>query len=119
MGWLVRRGCRGIELDPSARASGPEEFHELDLFHRPPRGQPRGMDQLPITDRTRLRRRPQRASVDRAMLDAILDEGLVIHVGFATEAGPFVIPTSYVRVGRELFIHGSPAARTLKLGTDG
>jgi nitroimidazol reductase NimA-like FMN-containing flavoprotein (pyridoxamine 5'-phosphate oxidase superfamily)/GNAT superfamily N-acetyltransferase len=78
------------------------------------------MDQLSPTDRTRVRRHPERAHTDRAALDAILDEGWVVHVGFAGEAGqPFVIPTSYVRLGRTLYIHGAPASRMLRAGASG
>jgi len=82
-------------------------------------------DNLSVTDRTRLHRLPRRGSTDRADLEAILDEGLVVHVGFtmapvAGEGGsPFVIPTTYVRIGRELYIHGAPASRMLKVGASG
>jgi nitroimidazol reductase NimA-like FMN-containing flavoprotein (pyridoxamine 5'-phosphate oxidase superfamily)/GNAT superfamily N-acetyltransferase len=82
-------------------------------------------DELPVTERTRLRRLPQRGSTDRALLEAILDEGLVVHVGFAPPAAqgeggsPFVIPTTYVRVEGALYIHGAPASRMLKVGASG
>jgi nitroimidazol reductase NimA-like FMN-containing flavoprotein (pyridoxamine 5'-phosphate oxidase superfamily) len=48
------------------------------------------------------------------MIDQILDEGLVCHVGFAVEKQPFVIPTAYARVDDRLYIHGSPASRMLR-----
>lgn len=68
---------------------------------------------LPITPRTRLRRKPARGSHDRAVIDAILDEALICHVGFATEHGPCVIPTSFARVGDRLYLHGAAASRML------
>ncbi len=68
---------------------------------------------LPVTDRTRVRRKPTRGSHDRAVIDAILDEALICHVGFTTEHGPCVIPTTYVRVGDQLYIHGSAASHML------
>ena len=77
------------------------------------------MDQLPVTDRTRLRRHPERALLDRAALNAVLDQGLVVHVGFTSEGGqPFVIPTSYVRVDRTLYLHGAVASRLLRAGAE-
>ena len=69
---------------------------------------------LPITDRTRVRRKPQRGSHERAVIDAILDEALICHVGFVTELGPVVIPTTHVRVGDHLYIHGSAASHMLR-----
>jgi uncharacterized protein len=69
---------------------------------------------LAPTDRTRVRRLPARASYERATIDAILDEGLVCHVGFTVDGQPYVIPTVYARVGDELFIHGSAASRMLR-----
>ncbi|HET6147825.1 MAG TPA: GNAT family N-acetyltransferase [Polyangia bacterium] len=78
------------------------------------------MDQLPVTDRTKLRRHPERARFDRAALDAVLDQGLVVHVGFAAEGGqPFVIPTTYVRLDRTMYLHGAVASRMLRAGDDG
>ena len=69
---------------------------------------------LTPTERTRLRRRPTRGSYDRAVVDAILDEALVCHVGFVHEGQPFVLPTTYARVGASLYIHGAAASRMLR-----
>lgn len=66
------------------------------------------------SDRTRLRRHPERGSYDVAAVEAILDAGWVAHVGFVAGDQPYVIPTTYVRIGRELFVHGSAASRTLR-----
>ncbi len=74
---------------------------------------------LRVTERTRVRRLPARASYDRAVVDAILDEGLVCHVGFTIDAQPYVIPTTYARVDQHLYIHGSAASRMLRTLTDG
>lgn len=68
----------------------------------------------PLSERTRVRRRAERGRYDRATADAILDEGLVCHVGLATENGPVVIPTLYARDGDRLLLHGSPASRLLR-----
>lgn len=69
---------------------------------------------LPVTDRTTIRRKPQRGSHDRAVIDAILDEALICHVGFVTARGPVVIPTTHVRVDDRVYIHGSAASHMLR-----
>jgi nitroimidazol reductase NimA-like FMN-containing flavoprotein (pyridoxamine 5'-phosphate oxidase superfamily) len=74
----------------------------------------RGMSQLPQTERTALKRLPKRGSFDRDVINAILDEGFVCHVGFIADDKPVVIPTGYARVGEELIIHGSQASRMLR-----
>jgi hypothetical protein len=70
--------------------------------------------QLPPSERTRVKRLPARAAYERASIDAILDEGLVCHVGFTLDGQPFVIPTAYARVGDAVFVHGSAASRMLR-----
>ena len=72
------------------------------------------MGERPRTERTRVRREPDRGVYDRATIDAILDEGLVCHLGFVHDGQPFVIPTLYGRIGDEVFVHGSSASRTLR-----
>lgn len=74
---------------------------------------------LPVTERTTIGRSPERGTRDRAAMHAILDEGLLCHVGLATEHGPVVLPTTYGRRGDELLIHGSPAATWLRAGARG
>jgi len=72
------------------------------------------MEKFAPTERTTLKRLPQRGSYDREEVYRILDEGFVCHVGFAVNGQPFVIPTAYGRVGDKLYIHGSSASRTLR-----
>jgi nitroimidazol reductase NimA-like FMN-containing flavoprotein (pyridoxamine 5'-phosphate oxidase superfamily) len=72
------------------------------------------MTSLTPTPRSKVRRRPARAAYDRATIDAILDEGLVCHVGFSIDAQPFVIPTIYARAADSLLLHGSAASRMLR-----
>ena len=72
------------------------------------------------SERTRVRRVPEAAAYDREAIDAVLDEALVCHLGFADETGqPYVIPTLHARVGDLLYIHGSSASRALKALADG
>ncbi len=56
----------------------------------------------------RARRTPDRAHYDKATVHAILDEGLVAHVGYVGAAStPVVIPIFYARRGEELLFHAS------------
>lgn len=57
---------------------------------------------------------PARGSYDREEINAILDEAMVAHVGFADEGQPYVIPTLHARVGDEVYFHGSAASRTIR-----
>ena len=77
------------------------------------------METLTPTPRTTLKRRPKRGSYERATVHAILDEGLVCHVGFALGTQPFVMPMAYVRDGEHIYLHGSPANRTLRALVEG
>jgi len=65
------------------------------------------------TPRVRVRRRSGRGHYDRATIDAILDEGLVGHVGIAVDEQPYVIPVLYARAGDQIYLHGSPLSRLL------
>ena len=77
------------------------------------------MEQLPQTPRTTLKRLPKRGSYEREVINSILDEGFICHVGFAIEGRPFVIPTGYARVKDRLLIHGSQASRMLRTLSEG
>ena len=69
---------------------------------------------LSRTPRTTLKRLPKRGSHEREVIDRILDEGFICHVGFAVDGQPFVIPTGYARIEDKLIIHGSQASRMLR-----
>jgi len=73
----------------------------------------------PPSERTRVRRHPERGAYDRDTIDAILDEALFCHVGYVADGHPRVIPTIHVRVDDTLYIHGSNASRTLRTIKDG
>lgn len=66
------------------------------------------------TERTRLRRLPKRAHYDRATVHAVLDAGLICHVGYVIDGQPYVTPTCYWRHGERLYWHGSSASRMLR-----
>jgi nitroimidazol reductase NimA-like FMN-containing flavoprotein (pyridoxamine 5'-phosphate oxidase superfamily) len=66
------------------------------------------------TQRTKLRRKPSRGSHERAAIEAILDQALVSHLGVVDDDFPVVIPTLHVRVGSNVYLHGSAASRALR-----
>ncbi|GAB2624269.1 pyridoxamine 5'-phosphate oxidase family protein [Streptomyces capparidis] len=67
------------------------------------------------TPRTVPSRARQRASYDRALVHAILDEAFVCHLGFVADDGsPVVLPTLYGRVEDRLYLHGSTGSRPLR-----
>ena len=66
------------------------------------------------SQRSRVRRAPSRADYERSTIDAILDEGLVAHLGFAVDGQPYVIPTLHARRGDVVYIHGSAASRMVR-----
>lgn len=71
------------------------------------------------TERTRVRRLPERGAYDRPTVHAILDEGFICHVGFVVDEQPYVIPTGYARVRETLYLHGSSGSRLgLRPGMD-
>jgi nitroimidazol reductase NimA-like FMN-containing flavoprotein (pyridoxamine 5'-phosphate oxidase superfamily) len=75
---------------------------------------PATMSNFIPTERTKIRRKPERGTYDRELIYRILDEAFVCHVGFIVDGRPFVVPTNYVRVGDKLFLHGSSAGRLMK-----
>jgi uncharacterized protein len=69
----------------------------------------------PPSERVRLRRKRERGSYDRGVIDAILDEALIAHLGIVDGHGqPFVVPTLHARSGDVVYCHGSTASRTLR-----
>lgn len=66
------------------------------------------------TDRTTVRRLPQRAAYDAETVHRILDEALICHAGFVYHGDPVVIPTIHWRDGDRLYFHGSPASGMLR-----
>jgi hypothetical protein len=70
---------------------------------------------MPPSPRTKLRRKPGRGSHERELIEAILDEALVCHLGIVDGDGaPVVTPTLHARLGADVYLHGSAASRTLR-----
>jgi nitroimidazol reductase NimA-like FMN-containing flavoprotein (pyridoxamine 5'-phosphate oxidase superfamily) len=69
----------------------------------------------PPSERATVHRYAHRAAYDRSTIDAILDEGLVCHVGLQSDKGfPVVIPLAYGRQGGAVYLHGSAASRLFR-----
>lgn len=71
------------------------------------------------SDEVRIRRATERASYDSAAVHAIVDAGLVAHVGTVRDGKPVVIPMFCVRDGDSLLLHGAPAAGALRRAAEG
>jgi nitroimidazol reductase NimA-like FMN-containing flavoprotein (pyridoxamine 5'-phosphate oxidase superfamily) len=69
---------------------------------------------MTVTDRSTLRRKKERGSHERVVVDAILAEGLVAHVALSTDAGPLGLPMVYAHVGDHLYLHGALANHLLR-----
>ncbi len=77
------------------------------------------MSQFQPTQRTQVKRLPDRGAYDSETVYKILDEGLICHVGFSVDGQPYVIPTGFARVEDTLYIHGSAASRMLRTLSEG
>ncbi|MXZ30794.1 MAG: pyridoxamine 5'-phosphate oxidase family protein [Acidimicrobiia bacterium] len=70
----------------------------------------------PASARTRVRRGAPRARYRRDEVLAILDAGLIAHVGVTTPDGPLVLPMAYGRDEERLYLHGAAANHLLGTG---
>jgi len=68
----------------------------------------------PPSERTRVRRLPERGVYDHETIDEIVDEALICHLAYVIDGEPRVIPTIHARAGDTLYVHGSNASRTLR-----
>lgn len=67
-----------------------------------------------------MRRIPEKAVVDREVLHAVLDAGLVAHVAVTDDEGrPYVVPVAYARDGDRVLFHGSTGSRLFRRLADG
>jgi len=71
---------------------------------------------LSRTPRTVLNRHRERGRTDRDDLYAVLDAGLICHLGVIDDGVPRVLPTGYGRLGDILYLHGSSANATFIAG---
>ncbi|MFF5112906.1 pyridoxamine 5'-phosphate oxidase family protein [Streptosporangium sp. NPDC000509] len=69
---------------------------------------------LSTTPRTTLNRAKDKARTSREDLYAVLDAGLVCHLGVVSRGFPMVVPTGYGRIDDTLYLHGSTGATSLR-----
>lgn len=75
---------------------------------------------LTTTERTRVRRLPEKAVHEEAVLHAILDAGLVAHLAVRDSDGqPYVVPVAYARRDRQVLFHGSTGSRLFRALAEG
>jgi hypothetical protein len=74
---------------------------------------------LSPTPRSTIRRGAERARTDRGELHAVLDAGLIGHLGIVLDGSPVVLPTGYGRRGDTLYLHGSTGAASLRAAATG
>jgi nitroimidazol reductase NimA-like FMN-containing flavoprotein (pyridoxamine 5'-phosphate oxidase superfamily) len=68
-----------------------------------------------MSQRTRIRRLPEKAASDIAALHAVLDSARVAHVAFVQDGRPVNIPVASARDGDRLLLHGSTGSRLFRL----
>ena len=91
---------------------------ETPLSTTPLSATPLSPTPLSTTPKTTLHRHQERGRTDRGDLYAVLDAGLICHLGVIIDGAPVVLPTAYGRQGDRLYLHGSSANRSI-LAADG
>jgi nitroimidazol reductase NimA-like FMN-containing flavoprotein (pyridoxamine 5'-phosphate oxidase superfamily) len=75
-----------------------------------------GLPDLSSTSRTELGRHRERGRTERDDLYAVLDAGLICHLGVIVDGAPRVLPTGYGRLGDLLYLHGSSGNSSIMAG---
>ncbi len=71
-------------------------------------------NRLSNTDHSRIKRMPERAHLDRATVNAIIDSGRLAHIGYVIDGMPYVTPTAHWCDADYIYWHGSSASRMLR-----
>ena len=69
---------------------------------------------FPVTNRNRVRRKPDRGRFDRATVYDILDAAMVAHIAYVIDGQPYCTPTGFWREDDKLYWHGSSASRMIR-----
>lgn len=77
-------------------------------------------DGFPPSERTRVRRLPERGLYERSEIYPVIDAALTCTVAYSLDGRPIATPTAHWRDGEQLYWHGSAASRFLKsvVGTE-
>jgi nitroimidazol reductase NimA-like FMN-containing flavoprotein (pyridoxamine 5'-phosphate oxidase superfamily) len=73
------------------------------------------MPSFPISNRNRVRRKPDRGRFDKATVYDILDSAMVAHIAYVIDGQPYCTPTGFWREGDRLYWHGSSASRMVRV----
>ncbi|MGD0853795.1 MAG: pyridoxamine 5'-phosphate oxidase family protein [Acidimicrobiales bacterium] len=71
-------------------------------------------DALGPGPKTRVRRLPKKATYERDVIYAVIDEAPLGHVAAVVEGHATMIPTLLAREGETIYLHGSPANAVMK-----
>jgi nitroimidazol reductase NimA-like FMN-containing flavoprotein (pyridoxamine 5'-phosphate oxidase superfamily) len=69
---------------------------------------------FPVSNRNRVRRKPDRGRFDRATVYDILDAAMVAHIAYVIDGQPYCTPTGFWREDDRLYWHGSSASRMIR-----
>lgn len=72
-------------------------------------------DSYDVSKQNQVRQLREKAKYDKATVYAVLDAGLVAHVGLVQDGDPVVVPMLYGRDGDTLYLHGARKARVVRL----
>lgn len=67
-----------------------------------------------MTERTQVRRLPEKAVTGIAALHEVLDAAVVAHMAVVEDGQPFVLPVACARDGDRLLLHGSTGSRLFR-----
>lgn len=71
-------------------------------------------DGFPPSERTRVRRLPERGGYERDEIYPIVDAALTCTVAYVIDGRPYATPTAHWRTGDRIYWHGSAASRFLR-----
>jgi nitroimidazol reductase NimA-like FMN-containing flavoprotein (pyridoxamine 5'-phosphate oxidase superfamily) len=73
----------------------------------------RPVQDYPVTDRNKAKRKRERARYDTETVYQLLDSALVCHVGYVIDGQPYCTPTLFWRRGNNVIWHGSVGSKML------
>lgn len=76
-------------------------------------------DAFDPTDRSRIRRRPQRGHYDKATVFGVFDSEMMATIAYTIDGRPHATPTSFWREDETLYWHGSRASRMIETHAKG
>ncbi|MDJ0940412.1 MAG: pyridoxamine 5'-phosphate oxidase family protein [Woeseiaceae bacterium] len=68
-----------------------------------------------VSKQNKVRQIREKAVYDKQTVHAVLDAGLIAHVGFIQDEQPLVVPMLYGRDGETIYLHGARKARIIRM----